>query len=260
MTRIGTWLAALAISAPALSQAETFVLVHGAFQDASSWSAVADRLTAAGHDVVAVELPGRDATGEAARAVSLDDYVATVAEAVAAANAPVTLVGHSFGGITISGVAEQMPERTDRLIYVAAYVPRSGESMETLALADGDNRFTDQTFVIAEDYSHAEILEADRVRVFGQDADSDEAAALVASMIREPLAPIGTPVELSDERFGSVAKAYIRTLDDGTVSTPLQTMMIERAGITEVRDIDTGHVPHLTRPDALTDLILDLAG
>lgn len=259
MTKVGYWIAALALIAPVPGAAESFVLVHGAFQDASSWNAVAERLGAADHDVVAVDLPGRDATGAAAKAVSLDDYVARVADAFSAADEPVVLVGHSFGGMTISAVAERMPDRIERLIYVAAYLPRSGESMEALALSDGDNQFTESTFVVAKDYSHAEILEADRVRVFAPTADSAQAAAVVASMIREPLGPIGTPVTLSEARFGSVPKAFIRTLRDGTVSTPLQTMMIDRAGITEVRDIDTGHAPYLTRPDALAALILDLA-
>ena len=249
----------LALAAPAVARADTFVLVHGAFQDASSWSAVADALAARGHDVVAVDLPGRDATGEAAQAVTLEAYVTTVGAAVAAADAPVILVGHSFGGITISGVAERMPERIDRLIFVAAYVPLSGEFMETLAFSDGDNGFTAETFVIAEDYSHAEILAADQVRVFGQDADEAQSATLMASMIREPLAPIGSPVVLSEALFGTVPKAFIRTLQDGVVSTPLQTMMIDRAGITRVRDIDTGHLPYLSQPDELAALILDVA-
>lgn len=252
-------LALLALGlAPAAAPAETFVLVHGAFQTARSWDAVAAELRQGGHDVVAVDLPGRDASGAAARAVTLAAYVEAVRDAVEAAGEPVVLVGHSFGGMTISAVAEAVPERIGQLVYVAAYVPQSGESMQALAEGDHDNDFTAETFVIAPDHAHAEILAADRVRVFAQDADAARQAALLAGMVREPLAPIGTPVTLSAERFGTVAKAYIRTLDDGAVSTPLQTMMIDRAGIAEVRDLEGGHAPYLTRPTELAAVLVEL--
>lgn len=259
MPFIKTVAAAIALTLPSVAGADTFILVHGAFQDARAWDSVADQIKAAGHDVVAIDLPGRNATGSEAQAMTLETYIGTVTQAVEAAGNDVVLVAHSFGGMTISAVAERVPDRIRRMIYVAAYVPKSGESMEALAMSDGDNGFTPQTFVIAPDYSYAEILAADQVRVFAQDADAAQAEQLIASMIREPLAPIGTPVTLTDAAFGSVAKAYVRTLEDRTVSTPLQTMMIARAGITDVRDIGTGHAPYLTDPDTLALHILELA-
>ncbi|MEM6634512.1 MAG: alpha/beta fold hydrolase [Pseudomonadota bacterium] len=119
---------------------------------------------------VLVDIPERDATGDAAKAVSLEAYVETVAGAVASADDPVILVGHSFGVMTITAIADRMPEAIQRLIYVAAYVPQSGETMETRALSDQDNPFTKETFVIAGGYSHAEVLSSDQVPVFAQDA------------------------------------------------------------------------------------------
>lgn len=249
---------AMQCAAPVV-HADTFVLVHGAFQSASAWGAVAEELRAAGHSVAAVDLPGRNAEGTEAAGIALQDYIDTTLAAVEAAGEQVILVGHSFGGMTISGVAEAAPDLVDLLIYVAAYLPQSGETMEALALSDHDNGFSEQTFVIAPDYSHATILAADQVRVFAQDADETQAAELRASMIREPLAPIATPISLTEERFGTVDIAYIRTLADQTVSTALQTMMIDRAGVEWVRDLDTGHAPYLTQPAALAAMLIDLA-
>lgn len=249
--------AALMLSTAA--SADTFVLVHGAFQDASSWDRVVPLLEDAGHTVVAVDLPGRDAEGADAQAVGLADHIATAQAAVEAAGEPVILVGHSFGGMTISGVAEAVPDQVDLLVYLAAYIPVSGDSMESLALSDGDNRFTQQTFVIAADYSHATILPEHQLLVFAHDVNGAQADALWASMVREPLAPIATPIELTEASFGTVEKSYIRTLDDGAVSTPLQTMMIERAGVEAVTDIAGGHAPYLTRPEELAGMLLDIA-
>ncbi|NRB01297.1 MAG: alpha/beta hydrolase [Rhodobacteraceae bacterium] len=240
--------------------AENIVIVHGAFQSATDWADVEAALEAQGHDVTLVNLPGRDAEGEAAKAVGLADHVATTLDAIAAAEGPVVLVGHSFGGMTISAAAEAAPLNVTQLVYVAAYVPESGESMETLALSDGDNSFTEESFVIAPDYSYAEILERDRAAIFGNEGTEDQRAAIVAGLIREPLAPIATPVTLTEDAFGSVPQAYIRTLQDQAVSTPLQTWMIERAGIGRVIDINSGHAPQTTQVDALVAAILELAG
>lgn len=240
--------------------AEHIVIVHGAFQSAADWTGVETALEAQGHDVTLVNLPGRDAEGEAAKAVGLADHVATTLDAIAAVEGPVVLIGHSFGGITISAAAEAAPMDVARLVYVAAYVPESGESMETLALSDHDNSFTEESFVIAPDYSYAEILGRDRAAIFGNEGTEDERAAIVAGLIREPLAPIATPVTLTEDAFGSVPQAYIRTLLDQAVSTPLQTRMIERAGIERVIDINSGHTPQTTQVDALVAAILELAG
>jgi pimeloyl-ACP methyl ester carboxylesterase len=238
--------------------ADSFVLVHGAFQDGRAWAAVEERLEAQGHAVTVVDLPGRNATGPAAQAVTFGDYVATVRAAVEAAPEPVILVGHSFGGMTISRVAEEAPDRVARLVYVAAYVPVSGESMQALAESDHDNGFTAESFVVAADYASASILAADQVGIFLNDGMPDQQAALGPAMLNEPLGPIGTPVELG-AAFAGVPKADIRTLRDRAVSPELQTRMIERGGIAEVSDIDAGHLPFVTRPDEVADLLAGLA-
>ena len=239
--------------------AENIVIVHGAFQSSADWVEVEVALEAQGHDAILVNLPGRDAVGAAAKAVTLDDYVASTLEAITMAERPVVLVGHSFGGMTISAAAEAAPMDIAQLVYVAAYVPESGESMETLALTDSDNSFTAESFVIAPDYSYAEILKRDRAAIFGNEGTEDQRAAIVAGLIREPLAPIAAPVKLTEDAFGSVPQAYIRTLQDQAVSTPLQTRMIERAGIDRVIDINSGHAPQTTQVDALIAAILELA-
>ena len=239
---------------------QNYLLVHGAFQDSSIWETVQKELVDAGKNVVVVDLPGRNASGEAAKGVTLDDYVKTVSNAVLALNEPVILVGHSFAGMTITAVADQLPDNVDQVVYLAAYVPKSGESMEKLAVADKDNQFTQETFVVSSDYSYASILQEDQVRVFAQDANEQQAQKLKASMIREPLGPIGTPLEFSGDGLSSVKKVFIRTLSDGTVSTALQTRMIERAAIKSVYDIPSGHAPYLTQPEILSDLLLQLSG
>jgi pimeloyl-ACP methyl ester carboxylesterase len=241
------------------ARAEIFVIVHGAFQTSQSWAQVGQNLKAKGHTVVAIDLPGRNTQGAEAKAVSIADYVNVVSAAVKNQTERVTLIGHSFGGITISMVGAANPEKIKRLVYVAAYIPISGESMQSIASGDKTNGFTEKSFVVSPDYSFATILEEDRARLFVNDGTPDLQKSATNAMVREPLGPIGTRVEIAAERFASVEKAYIRTTLDKTVSPPTQQMMIQRAGIRNVMELEAGHSPQLTQPAALADLIVTIS-
>lgn len=248
--------------AAGMVSANTFILVHGAFQDASGWAGVAERLTAAGHTAVAVTLPGRG-DGRSAGDVTMADYVAAVQVAIQNADGPVVLVGHSFGGMVISAVAEDNPSNIASLVYVAAYLPRigtkPGDSMQDLAMSDHHGAWKQDSFVVAPDYSTASVNPRDRGAIFANDADAATAEAITSAMVDEPLAPMATPVTLTADRFGSVRTTYIVTLQDKAVSTDLQLTMIGRGSVQEAVPLETGHVPQITAPDALVEALIRAA-
>ena len=260
-----TALAAAVSLAGAPAYSETFVLVHGAFQTAEGWDSVVAALEARGHSAVAVNLPGRASDGRALGEVTMADHVAAVSEAVTGAatgatgEGEVVLVGHSFGGMVILAVAEAAPERIASLVYVAAYLPRSGQSMQDLAASDHHNGFVEGSFVVAPDYSHATLNPDHRVAIFAADAPADMANAIAAAMVDEPLQPVATPVELTEARFGGVRKAYVATLADNAVSLNLQLTMNGRGTVDEVIPIPTGHAPHQVAPEALVDALIAAA-
>jgi pimeloyl-ACP methyl ester carboxylesterase len=238
------------------AQADTFILVHGAFQTAESWAPIAAKLQDNGHTALTVNLPGRSGDGRALGEVTMDDHIAAVTTAINSVDGKVVLVGHSFGGMTISAVAEAMPERIATLVYVAAYLPKSGDSMQSLAATDHHNRFKQDSFVVAADYSHASLPPRDRIEIFAADAPADVAQAIAGAMVDEPLKPIATPVSLTPERFGSVRAAYVATLADNAVSTALQLTMIGRGQVDEVIPLSTGHSPHDVAPDDLVSALI----
>ncbi len=238
------------------AMADTFILVHGAFQTAASWQGVADRLTAAGHTAVTVDLAGRAQDSKAPADVTMADHVAAVRQAIEGTTGRVTLVGHSFGGMVISAVAEAMPDRIDELVYVAAYLPQSGQSMQDLAMADHHGKWQADSFVVAADYSHASVNPRDRVTLFAADADAALGQAIADAMVDEPLAPLGTPITLTDGAFGSVRKTFVVTMADNAVSTPFQLTMIGRGEVDEVIPIPTGHAPQEVAPDALVAALI----
>jgi len=92
------------------------VLVHGAWADGSGWNKVIPILTAAGHKVIAVQLPLH----------SLADDVATVKRAIDHIGGPVILVGHSYGGEVITNAGYNNPN-VKGLVYIAAFAPDKGE-------------------------------------------------------------------------------------------------------------------------------------
>jgi pimeloyl-ACP methyl ester carboxylesterase len=104
---------------PVLAAAETptIVLVHGAFADSSSWSAVIDHLQADGYAVIAAANPLR----------SVPEDSASVAALLGTIQGPIVLVGHSYGGVLISNAARDNAQ-IKALVYVSAFAPDEGES------------------------------------------------------------------------------------------------------------------------------------
>ena len=99
-----------------------FLLIHGACHGAGCWERVTPLLKAAGHSVVAPDLPGHGADTTRVSELSLKRYGEFVSE-LAASNGPVVLVGHSMAGAVISRAAEAVPDQIERLVYLTAYLP-----------------------------------------------------------------------------------------------------------------------------------------
>ena len=109
----------------------TFVLVHGGWAGGWQWREVASLLRAAGHEVFTPTLTG---LGErvhlASPDVGLDTHIQDILMVLAYEELrDVILVGYSYSGMVITGVAERAPERLAHLVYLDAYVPRDGESL-----------------------------------------------------------------------------------------------------------------------------------
>src|SRR5215218_9850045 len=104
----------------------SIILIHGGGHGAWCWERVLAPLRAHGHEVQAIDLPGRGATADQADTVTLADWVAAVGAAVAGATETPWLVGHSMGGLASSQFAERNPDAIRGVIYVSAIVPRNG--------------------------------------------------------------------------------------------------------------------------------------
>jgi pimeloyl-ACP methyl ester carboxylesterase len=230
------------------------VLVHGAWEEANIWQAVTPLLEKDGYRVVTVTLPGRPSSPLSPDKASLDRYRDTILKAIGKPKEPVLLVGHSFGGITISVAAEAAPEKISSLVFIAAYLPKDGQSLLDLGNSDKASKIGPY-LEIMKDKGIIAVEYSARADLFCLDCNDQLRAAIPNLIVDEPLGPLVTPVHLTADRFGTVAKVYIHTAKDQVVSPSLQATMVAATPVRREFTLDTGHTPFLTDPHGLARAI-----
>jgi pimeloyl-ACP methyl ester carboxylesterase len=116
-----------------------FVLVPGGWHGGWAFDAVSEALSSAGHDVQALTLAGlgdQPSTG-----VNLERHIDEVHAAICGSDTPVVLVGHSYGGMVITGAADRAASNVKAIVYADAYVPKDGDSVWSLTSQDYRDRF-----------------------------------------------------------------------------------------------------------------------
>ena len=247
-------LAACSSSDDGAGDGKTYLLVHGAWMGAAGWQPVADRLRAEGAEVLTPELPAHGDDPGAAADASLAGYAERVTAAIDAADRPVILVGHSMGGMVISAAAEARPDGVARLVYLAAYLPASGQSLFDLAMTDGDSQVGEG--LVDHGDGTLGIRPEAFPDLFCADCDDEGRAILMAGYRPEPAAPLATPVELTADRFGSVPRSYLGTSRDLVVSPDLQARMTAATPVDRQLTLATSHAPMLADPAALADALV----
>ncbi|HEX3500751.1 MAG TPA: alpha/beta fold hydrolase [Stellaceae bacterium] len=227
-----------------------FILVHGSWHGGWCWESVALLLAGTGHVVHAPDLAGLGDDRTDLATVTLARWRDQIVALVDATAEPVVLVGHSRGGIVISEVAEARPQRIARLVYVAAFLLRDGESVSRTMRADGTSLILPNLIVFEDGISSILRSEALAETFYG-DCTADEIAAVGSRLRPEPVEPNRTPVHVTAERFGLVRRAYIATAADRAVPPALQRRMYTALPCDKVITMDTAHSPFLSAPATL---------
>jgi pimeloyl-ACP methyl ester carboxylesterase len=236
------------------SNMKTIILVHGAWTDASAWDAVVPLLQAEGHEVITVKLAGHGKDTTSFGEISLRTYVDEVKSAIGS-RTDVILVGHSFAGMTISQVAEEIPGQIRKLVFLAAFLPQDKESLLMLAQTDAGTHIG-KYLQIDKEHGTANIAKEGIVDVFAADAPTNVQEYIVAIFKAEPLAPLAAPVSLTTANFGSVKKIYIHTLNDHCVSYPFQQEMVKHSNVSKEYSLPSSHTPFISMPGKLAEIIL----
>lgn len=240
--------------APARTMPKTLVLVHGAFADHHAFDAVVPLLQAQGYQVLAPDLPGHGADATPPGQLTLEAYAQAITQVVDGAG-EVVLVGHSMAGMVVSAVAQARPNLVKQVVYVAAYLPTTGQSLEQLAKDDPDS-LVGRNLQFAPDYSTVTITPAVLGEAIAGDLPKEVQAFITSSQKPEPLKPFQGVVTLTPEAYGAVPRAYLRTRGDRAVTPALQAAMLASSPIANVRTLDTAHLPFVSQPQAFVEALL----
>ena len=250
--------ALLPLELAAAPRSREIVLVHGAQHGAWCWYKLLPRLVAAGHRVTAVDLPGHGRNHLPRAEQSRAAYVDSILSALAECAEPALLVGHDLAGMAISLAAEARPERVAELVYLAAFLPRSGDSVLSLLQRDRESLVPKRS-VVSKDRSSILLRDDALHEVLYADCGEEDVALARLSLVAEPTQPYGAPVSLSAERFGTVAKSYIECTADRAVGPALQRAMAAAGSCRRIVSLPSGHAPFFSMPERLTAALLEIA-
>jgi pimeloyl-ACP methyl ester carboxylesterase len=210
------------------------VLVHGAWADGSGWRAIHDLLSERGFHVSIVQNP----------LTSFADDVAAADRVVARQEGATLLVGHAYGGAVITQAGNAA--NVTGLVYVAAFVPDAGESVESLMedeppaplqpSADGFLFFNPAFFP----------------QIFAHDLTTAQGAFLAASQLPPAATALGTPV--SRAAWRSRPSWYVLASEDRIIPPAVQRRMATRAR-SVITDVRASHAVYMSRPRAVAETI-----
>jgi pimeloyl-ACP methyl ester carboxylesterase len=222
-----------------MTEQRNVVLIHGAFADGSSWSAVVEALQSKGYDVTAPQLP----------LTSLADDVARLRQALAWKMGPSIVVGHSYGGQVMTALGADTANVVG-LVYIAGFGLDEGESIAAMggdappapALAN----------LIVDEKGFGRLPEDDFVSHFAADVDPVQARVMHAA--QQPVAMSVFEDVMGTPAWRSLPSWYLVAANDEAIAPDAERMFAERMGA-ETVEVPSSHVAMVSHPDAVLELI-----
>jgi len=276
-----------------------FALVHGGWHNHSVWDRIVPILNAQGFAALTLDLPGAGVNAIAPTSLSLRPFdpaafaaerspiagvtqeertqavVALVREAASLGDGKVILVGHSAGGLTISAVAEQVPELLLAVVYLTGFLLPNGMQVfamlqhETMSSSLGPGLFVgDSAATGATRINVGSADDAYRSRLkaafYGDVSDSEFEHAASQLHCDEPVGAV-TPSGITPGRFGTVPRHYIRCTQDRAIPLTGQDHMIATVdgaigGKTTIHTLESSHSPFLSQAAALSKILVGIWG
>src|SRR5215218_5618304 len=222
-----------------MSALPNVVLVHGAWADGSSWSAVIERLQADGYNATAPQFP----------LTALADDVARLRQVLARQNGPTVVAGHSYGGQIMTALGTDAPNVVG-LVYIAAFGLDEGESIGAL-LGQGPPSPALAHLEI-DQQGFAWLPEDDFVHYFA--ADVDPVKARVMHAVQQPLAGSTLQEVMGVPAWKSLPSWFLVADGDQAIPPDAERQLAGRMGATTV-EVPTNHVAMVSHPDDVVNLI-----
>jgi len=215
------------------------VLVHGAWADGSSWSAVIERLQADGYTVTAPQFP----------LTTLADNVARLRQVLARQTGPTIVAGHSYGGQIVTALGTDAPNVVG-LVYIAGFGLDQGESIGAL-LAQGPPTPA-LAHLSIDQQGFAWLPEDDFVHHFAADVDPVKAKVMYA--VQQPLSWTALGDVMGVPAWKALPSWFLVADGDQTIPPDAERLFAKRMGATTV-EVPTNHVAMVSHPDDVVKLI-----
>jgi pimeloyl-ACP methyl ester carboxylesterase len=236
----------------ARSAKPTVVFVHGGWADSSGWNAEIATLQKKGYPVIAPANPLRGLTSDA-------DYIRSVLQTI---TGPIVLVGHSYGGAVISNAARGV-DNVEALVYIAAFAPDTGESLEQLVTMNPGTQITPDAldtrpYPLPDGTQGVDLyIKADVFRdAFAGDLPRKTTTLMHAT--QRPFSVAAFTEPSGDPAWKTIPSWYLVATNDHAIPPKTQRFMAHRAGA-HIAKVASSHVPMMSQPRATTRLILRAA-
>ena len=233
----------------------TFVLVHGAWSGGWIWKKVSLLLHSAGHEVFTPTLSG---LGErihlAYPDISLNTHIQDIVKVLQYEDLEeVILVGHSYGGMVITGVADHVPDRLSHVVYLDAFAPTDNQSLHDLVPAGARS----YNYALARQYGDSWRLPLYPEQTIGTEEDM---RWLKSHWTDQPILTFDQPIHLSHSQETSLLPhTYIHCTQKQDVDFFAQfAQRFSAQPEWQVFELPTGHAAHVTMPHELANLLLKL--
>lgn len=167
----------------------------------------------------------------------------------------VILVGHSMGGIVISQVAEERPQKIKKLVYLTAYLLQDGESIIQAFQEDKDSLL--RNYIAMSDDGSLFTLKEEGLNVLYPDVSDEDIERIKKFNKPQPALLSATPVNLSEENYGSISRIYIECKNDHAITPTVQKDMYTKMPCDKVLTLETSHAPNYAAPEKVVECLLN---
>lgn len=238
-----------------------FILVHGSWHTGNVWYRVEEQLGAAGFQAQSPTLSGFTPHSDSiSPSIGLHTNIGDIVQLVEKHDLKdVILVGHSYSGLVISGVAEQIPHAIAHMVFLDAFIPESGQSLFDIIGADSETYYRgialDQAGLGKSDgVDNGWLLPPGTPQDYGV-TEPEDVDWLLARLVYSPLRTFEEALKLENPKAKIVPRTFIRC-----TQFPYLAAFEEKAKALnwDVYQIDAGHDAMLTAAQDLSKLLIDI--
>jgi pimeloyl-ACP methyl ester carboxylesterase len=237
-------------------QPSTFVLIHGAWQSNGTWDLLTPLLEKHGHRVIRPVLTGLGTDqSRLSPAVTLQQHVEDVSVELLRSTERAILVGHSYAGMILSGVAERYPTQVRRLVFLDAFIPEDGQSVLDILPAEIGAHFRD----VARDQGDGWRLPGGEGQLDLWGLKAGEARDFVRARLCDfSLRCFEEPLRLPANRKASIPATFVASVGEEYPARRFFAPFAEKARASGwgVAELNTGHDCHVERPREVADILL----